>query len=203
MLQCCFGVKQREDREDDQYRKITEEDSNLLNGARPLGSKYSSVEEFLNHRKSFHEDAINLWTNPDDVSHSIEEDDRALYTLLQEKDSCKDSQRREQCEVEIQRIRGERETTLQRWKRVLVDLGFDREADKLLAVHTTVHSGDQSNVEGSQASSLHHRLVEESDIFGQRSTQAVRYTAVLERLLDLDIADSFVTMAIREYPKQL
>lgn len=39
-----------------------------------------------------HGDDINLWTNPDDVTHSIEEDDRALMTLLQENQSCTSSQ---------------------------------------------------------------------------------------------------------------
>ncbi|XP_071826142.1 melanoregulin-like [Apostichopus japonicus] len=198
-MQCCLGFGRKESR-DPPYTKV--EQSGLLVGDTG-SSKYSSVDEFLNHHKAVHSDAINLWTNPDDVTHTLEEDDRVLMTLLQESESCTSSQEREQIEKEVNKIRNERKATQKRWKGILIGLGFDQEADRLLDVHTIVPENDSSNPREVRAPEILRHLVQESNIFGHSSTQAARYIVVLDRLLDLDVADSFLLTAIRQYPKAM
>ncbi|XP_022084580.1 melanoregulin-like, partial [Acanthaster planci] len=157
------------------------------------------VDGVIASRRSATDD-LNLWTNPDDVNHVISEDDRQLSELLDRRRKAFSREEETLLHGKIEEIRKVRKKVQDRWKRVLSELGFVDEQNKLVAVSSVTRTASPNT--SVRAYNLHDKLVRETSIFGDAPTQRHRYAVILDRLLDLDIADDFFEAAHELYPKR-
>ncbi|XP_065494082.1 melanoregulin isoform X2 [Caloenas nicobarica] len=129
----------------------------------------------------------NLWSTPHDVTHTEADDDRVLYNMIVVRNQLdKDSETRKE-------VRS-------RWKHILEDLGFQKEADSLLSVTKLSIISDSQNM--GKARDILLKLSEETNIFPTSWELSERYLFVVDRLIALDAADEFFKMASVVYPKR-
>ncbi|XP_008111804.1 melanoregulin isoform X2 [Anolis carolinensis] len=102
---------------------------------------------------------------------------------------------------DIYTLRQLRREVRNRWKRILEDLGFQKEADTLLSVTKRSIVSDSQNM--SKAREILLKLSEETTIFPTSWELSERYLFVVDRLIALDAADEFFRIASVTYPKRL
>ncbi|XP_072473703.1 melanoregulin [Notamacropus eugenii] len=164
----------------------------LLSGNNP----YSSFGATL-----VRDDEKNLWSIPHDVSHTEADDDRILYNLIVIRNQQpKDSEEWQKLNYDIYTLRRTRKDVRNRWKRILEDLGFQKEADSLLSVTKLSTISDSQNTRKAQEILL--KLAEETTIFPTNWELSERYLFVVDRLIALDAAEEFFKMASVIYPKK-
>nr|XP_012640624.1 melanoregulin [Microcebus murinus] len=160
------------------------------------GNLYSSFGATLAR-----DDEKNLWSIPHDVSHTEADDDRILYNLIVIRNQqSKDSEEWQKLNYDIYTLRQIRREVRNRWKRILEDLGFQKEADSLLAVTKLSTVSDSKNTRKAREMLL--KLAEETTIFPASWELSERYLFVVDRLIALDAAEEFFKIASRTYPKQ-
>ncbi|XP_019493903.1 PREDICTED: melanoregulin [Hipposideros armiger] len=147
------------------------------------------------------DDEKNLWSVPHDVSHTEADDDRILYNLIVIRNQqAKDSEEWQKLNYDIYTLRHIRREVRNRWKRILEDLGFQKEADSLLSVTKLSTISDSKNTRGAREILL--KLAEETTIFPTSWELSERYLFVVDRLIALDAAEEFFKIARRTYPKK-
>ena len=87
-----------------------------------------------------------------------------------------------------------------RWKHILEDLGFQREADSSLSVTKLSTISDSKNTRRAQEILL--RLAEETSIFPTSWELPERSLFVMDHLIALDAVEEFFKIASRTYPKK-
>ncbi|XP_061463701.1 melanoregulin isoform X2 [Rhineura floridana] len=102
---------------------------------------------------------------------------------------------------DIYTLRQMRKEVRNRWKRILEDLGFHKEADTLLSVTKRSIVSDSRNM--SKAYEILLKLSEETTIFPTSWELSERYLFVVDRLIALDAADEFFRIASVTYPKRM
>ncbi|KAH0621715.1 hypothetical protein JD844_023317 [Phrynosoma platyrhinos] len=102
---------------------------------------------------------------------------------------------------DIYTLRQMRREVRNRWKRILEDLGFQKEADTLLSVTKRSIVSDSQNM--SKAREFLLKLSEETTIFPTSWELSERYLFVVDRLIALDAADEFFRIASITYPKRV
>ncbi|KAM7154268.1 melanoregulin [Macrochelys suwanniensis] len=143
----------------------------------------------------------NLWSTPHDMSHTEADDDRILYKLIVVRNQLeKDSEEWQKLNYDIHTLRQIRREVRSRWKRILEELGFQKEADSLLSVTKLSTVNDSQNM--SKAREILLKLSEETNIFPNSWELSERYLFVVDRLIALDAADEFFKMASIAYPKR-
>ncbi|XP_043851211.1 melanoregulin [Dromiciops gliroides] len=164
----------------------------LLSGSNP----YSTFGATL-----VRDDEKNLWSIPHDVSHTEADDDRILYNLIVIRNQQpKDSEEWQKLNYDIYTLRRTRREVRNRWKRILEDLGFQKEADSLLSVTKLSTISDSQNTR--KAREILLKLAEETNIFPTNWELSERYLFVVDRLIALDAAEEFFKMASLIYPKK-
>uniref|UniRef100_A0A8D0W4X9 Melanoregulin n=3 Tax=Suidae TaxID=9821 RepID=A0A8D0W4X9_PIG len=147
------------------------------------------------------DDEKNLWSMPHDVSHTEADDDRILYNLIVIRNQqAKDSEEWQKLNYDIYSLRQIRREVRNRWKGILEDLGFQKEADSLLSVTKLSTISDTKNTRKAREMLL--RLAEETSIFPTGWELSERYLFVVDRLIALDAAEEFFKIASRTYPKK-
>ncbi|XP_054945932.1 melanoregulin isoform X4 [Physeter macrocephalus] len=127
------------------------------------------------------DDEKNLWSVPHDVSHTEADDDRILYNLIVVRNQqAKDSQEWQKLNYDIYTLRQIRREVRNRWKRILEDLGFQKEADSLLSVTKLSTISDSKNTR--KAREILLRLAEETNIFPTSWELSERYLFVVARI---------------------
>ncbi|XP_047576956.1 melanoregulin isoform X2 [Lutra lutra] len=101
---------------------------------------------------------------------------------------------------DIYTLRQIRREVRNRWKRILEDLGFQKEADSLLSVTKLSTISDSKNTR--KAREILLKLAEETSIFPTSWELSERYLFVVDRLIALDAAEEFFKIASRTYPKK-
>ncbi|XP_054334245.1 melanoregulin [Pongo pygmaeus] len=101
---------------------------------------------------------------------------------------------------DIHTLRQIRREVRNRWKRILEDLGFQKEADSLLSVTKLSTISDSKNTRKAREMLL--KLAEETNIFPTSWELSERYLFVVDRLIALDAAEEFFKLARRTYPKK-
>ncbi|OWK53745.1 Melanoregulin [Lonchura striata] len=101
---------------------------------------------------------------------------------------------------DIYTLRQTRKEVRSRWKHILEDLGFQKEADSLLSVTKLSIISDSRNM--SKARDILLKLSEETNIFPTSWELSERYLFVVDRLIALDAADEFFKAASAVYPKR-
>ncbi|KAM9123744.1 melanoregulin [Pangshura tecta] len=143
----------------------------------------------------------NLWSTPHDMSHTEADDDRILYNLIVVRNQLeKDSEEWQKLNYDIYTLRQTRREVRSKWKRILEELGFHKEADSLLSVTKLSIISDTQNM--SKAREILLKLSEETNIFPNGWELCERYLFVVDRLIALDAADEFFKMARIAYPKR-
>lgn len=147
------------------------------------------------------DDEKNLWSMPHDVSHTEADDDRILYNLIVIRNQqAKDSEEWQKLNYDIYTLRQIRREVRNRWKHVLEDLGFQKEADSLLSVTKLSTISDSKNTR--KAREILLKLAEETAIFPTGWELSERYLFVMDRLIALDAAEEFFNIARQNYPKK-
>ncbi|KAF5922608.1 hypothetical protein HPG69_017982, partial [Diceros bicornis minor] len=101
---------------------------------------------------------------------------------------------------DIYALRQIRREVRDRWKRILEDLGFQKEADSLLSVTKLSTMSDSKNTKKAREMLL--KLAEETNIFPTSWELSERYLFVVDRLIALDAAEEFFKIASQAYPKK-
>ncbi|GAB0191809.1 melanoregulin [Grus japonensis] len=136
----------------------------------------------------------NLWSTPHDVTHTEADDDRVLYNMIVVRNQLdKDSEEWQKLNYDIYTLRQTRKEVRSRWKHILEDLGFQKEADSLLSVTKLSIISDSQNM--GKARDILLKLSEETNIFPTSWELSERYLFVVDRLIALDAADEFFKMA--------
>ncbi|XP_066300199.1 melanoregulin-like isoform X2 [Branchiostoma lanceolatum] len=147
------------------------------------------------------DDDLNIWHDPQDRTHMETDEDLELYNLIRRRDECpRGSDEWSHLNFDIHTVRTRRREIRDRWVKILELLGFDdlQEIDNILTV-TAVTKETISQ----RAKDLFSELAVESSIFGVSSTNPTRYLYVLERLIDIDLAQTFAETAKELYPSSL
>uniref|UniRef100_K7GER9 Melanoregulin n=2 Tax=Pelodiscus sinensis TaxID=13735 RepID=K7GER9_PELSI len=135
------------------------------------------------------------------MSHTEADDDRILYNLIVVRNQLeKDSEEWQKLNYDIYALRQIRKEVRSRWKRILEELGFQKEADSLLSVTKLSIISDSQNM--SKAREILLKLCEETNIFPRNWELSERYLFVVDRLIALDAAEEFFKMASVTYPKR-
>ncbi|XP_072730165.1 melanoregulin [Ciconia boyciana] len=143
----------------------------------------------------------NLWSTPHDMTHTEADDDRVLYNMIVVRNQLdKDSEEWQKLNYDIYTLRQIRKEVRSRWKHILEDLGFQKEADSLLSVTKLSIISDSQNM--GKARDILLKLSEETNIFPTSWELSERYLFVVDRLIALDAADEFFKMASVVYPKR-
>uniref|UniRef100_A0A8D2Q0B0 Melanoregulin n=1 Tax=Zosterops lateralis melanops TaxID=1220523 RepID=A0A8D2Q0B0_ZOSLA len=120
----------------------------------------------------------NLWSTPHDVTHTEADDDRVLYNMIVVRNQLdKDSEEWQKLNYDIYTLRQTRKEVRSRWKHILEDLGFQKEADSLLSVTKLSIISDSQNM--SKARDILLKLSEETNIFPTSWELSERYLFVV------------------------
>uniref|UniRef100_A0A8B9QCW8 Melanoregulin n=1 Tax=Apteryx owenii TaxID=8824 RepID=A0A8B9QCW8_APTOW len=106
----------------------------------------------------------NLWSTPHDMTHTEADDDRVLYNMIVVRNQLDtDSEEWQKLNYDIYTLRQTRKEVRGRWKHILEDLGFQKEADSLLSVTKLSIISDSQNM--GKAREILLKLSEETNIF--------------------------------------
>uniref|UniRef100_A0A8C9WQP0 Uncharacterized protein n=1 Tax=Scleropages formosus TaxID=113540 RepID=A0A8C9WQP0_SCLFO len=105
----------------------------------------------------------------------------------------------EKLNYDIHTLKCTRREVSSRWKKILWQMGYQKEADALLAVN---RQSLLTHVEDSpRARELLDELWQESGLFPQGYSTPDKYLLIMDRLVSLDSAEEFVELAKKKYPK--
>ncbi|RXN28038.1 coiled-coil domain-containing protein 108 [Labeo rohita] len=128
------------------------------------------------------------------------ESDAELHAFIKMRNKVdKDTEEWEKLNYDIHTLKYARKEVCTRWKKILLQLGYQREADSLLTVNRQTILSDWDNVE--KARELLRLLSEETGLFPRGLSNSERYVFVMDRLVSLDSAEDFVRLAKEKYPR--
>nr|XP_006636897.2 PREDICTED: melanoregulin-like isoform X1 [Lepisosteus oculatus] len=160
----------------------------------------SSGSDYGSDRKTQRAEDWNLWSSPQDSSHTESDDDRELYNLLIMRNEVdKNTEVWEKLNYDIHTFRYIRREVKARWKKILLKLGFQKEVDTLLSVNKQSTLSDSGNF--TKAREYLSKLLEETSLFPKGCEAQERYLIVMDRLVSLDSAEDFLKLAMKKYPK--
>ncbi|XP_063789236.1 melanoregulin isoform X1 [Pseudophryne corroboree] len=166
------------------------------NEKQPLVNNNNHIQNY----SVIHDDERNLWSSPHDLSHTEAVDDRLLHTWIQTRRQLeKDSEEWQKLNYEIYTLRQARREVRARWRRILEDLGFQKEAESLLSVSKQSTISNPKNMK--KAMDLLLRLTDDTTIFPAGWDLPERYLYIMDRLICLDAVDDFFNIAHKKYPK--
>ncbi|MBN3298885.1 melanoregulin [Amia ocellicauda] len=167
----------------------------------PLRSSPSSGSEYGSDHASLKDEARDLWSPPQDSPPMESNDDKELHTLLMMRSQVdKDTEEWEKLNYDIHTLRYTRREVMARWKKILLQLGFQKEVDSLLSVNKQSILSESGNL--TKARELLLKLTEETSVFPNGCGAQEQYVVVMDRLVSLDSAEEFLKIAKKKYPKK-
>ncbi|XP_037104590.1 melanoregulin-like isoform X2 [Syngnathus acus] len=141
-------------------------------------------------------------TNKRASSSSRRESDRELQAFISMRNQVdKATEEWEQLNYDIHTLRYAKREVRARWKKILLQLGYQSEVDALLYVNNqNDFNQDQEGL--TRATELLTHLLEHTSLFPVGTGHQTRYLYVMDRLVSLDSADDFVRLALEKYPKR-
>ncbi|XP_031714386.1 melanoregulin [Anarrhichthys ocellatus] len=128
--------------------------------------------------------------------------DRELQAFISMRDQAdKATEEWEKLNYDIHSLRYARREVRSRWKKILLQLGYQCEVDALLCVNKQSRFSrdlDQLN----KANELLKQLLDRTSLFPSETEHQSKYLCVMDRLVSLDSAEDFVRLAKEKYPKQ-
>ncbi|XP_041856886.1 melanoregulin-like [Melanotaenia boesemani] len=128
--------------------------------------------------------------------------DRELQAFISMRDQAdKATEEWEKLNYDIHTLRYTRREVRSRWKKILLQLGYQCEVDSLLCVNSQSRfSRDQEHL--NKAADLLKQLLDHTCLFPPGKEHHNRYLYVMDRLVSLDSAEDFVRLAKEKYPKK-
>uniref|UniRef100_H2RSK8 Melanoregulin n=1 Tax=Takifugu rubripes TaxID=31033 RepID=H2RSK8_TAKRU len=128
--------------------------------------------------------------------------DRELQTFISMRDQTDQATEEwEKLNYDIHTLRYARREVRSRWKKILLQLGYQCEVDALLCVSSqSQFSHEEEHL--TKAAELLEQLLDHTSLFPAETGHQSRYLCVMERLVSLDSAEEFVRLAQKKYPKK-
>ncbi|XP_037646316.1 melanoregulin-like [Sebastes umbrosus] len=128
--------------------------------------------------------------------------DRELQAFINMRDQAdKATEEWEKLNYDIYSLRYARREVRSRWKKILLQLGYQCEVDALLCVNKQRRfSRDQEHL--IKATELLKQLLDQTSLFPPETDHQSKYLCVMDRLVSLDSAEDFVRLAKIKYPKK-
>ncbi|KAJ8253008.1 hypothetical protein GJAV_G00208120 [Gymnothorax javanicus] len=124
---------------------------------------------------------------------------RELQALIMMRNQVdKDTEEWEKLNYDIHTLKHTQREVSGRWKKILLQLGYQEEVDRLLMVQRQGTLSDCGNL--AVATELLRTLWVESSLFPAGYSAQDRYVFVMDRLVSLDSAEDFVRLAKEKYP---
>ncbi|XP_051260787.1 melanoregulin-like [Dicentrarchus labrax] len=129
--------------------------------------------------------------------------DRELQAFISMRDQAdKATEEWEKLNYDIHTLRYARREVRSRWKKILLQLGYQCEVDALLCVNRQSRfSRDEEHV--NKVTELLQQLLDHTSLFPPETGHQSRYLHVMDRLVSLDSAEDFVRLAKEKYPKKV
>ncbi|CAK6964390.1 melanoregulin-like [Scomber scombrus] len=126
--------------------------------------------------------------------------DRELQAFINMRDQTdKATEEWEKLNYDIHTLCYARREVRSRWKKILLQLGYQCEVDALLCVNRqSQFSRDQEHL--NRATELLKQLLDHTSMFPKGTGHQNRYLYVMDRLVSLDSAEEFVRLAKEKYP---
>ncbi|XP_051762930.1 melanoregulin-like isoform X2 [Ctenopharyngodon idella] len=180
--------------------ETTEEKDCILRTNMSSGSE-TAVGHKLQDSRSGAEKEGRTWSSTQtSISTTEGESDAELNSFIKMRNKVdKDTEEWEKLNYDIHTLRCAQKEVGTRWKKILLQLGYQKEVDSLLTVNRQTVRSDWENVE--KARELLHIVSEETSLFPRGLSNNKRYVFVMDRLVSLDSAEDFVRLAKEKYPK--
>ncbi|XP_043988530.1 melanoregulin-like isoform X2 [Gambusia affinis] len=143
-----------------------------------------------------------VYSNRADGSLIRSGSDRELQAFINMRDQAdKATEEWEKLNYDIHTLRYARREVRSRWKKILLQLGYQCEVDSLLCVNRQSHFRPNQEHFG-KAADLLKQLLDHTSLFPPRTEHHNRYLYVMDRLVSLDSAEEFIKLAKQKYPKK-
>ncbi|XP_018560350.1 melanoregulin [Lates calcarifer] len=128
--------------------------------------------------------------------------DRELQAFISMRDQAdKATEEWEKLNYDIHTLRYARREVRSRWKKILLQLGYQCEVDALLCVNRESRFS-QDHEHHSKSTELLKQLLDHTSLFPPGTGLQNRYLYVMDCLVSLDSAEDFVRLAKEKYPKK-
>ncbi|XP_073768585.1 melanoregulin-like [Danio rerio] len=167
-----------------------------------VGSNMASVSSFCETPLGHHElqESRSGSEKEERISTTEEESDTELHAFIQMRNKVgKDTEEWEKLNYDIHTLKCARKEVCTRWKKILLQMGYQKEVESLLTVNRQTILSDSENVE--KARELLRTLSEETGIFPRGLSKSESYVFIMDRLVSLDSAEDFVRLAREKYPR--
>ncbi|KAJ8255661.1 hypothetical protein COCON_G00195250 [Conger conger] len=138
-----------------------------------------------------------MWT-PDSVREPQSDGDLHAFIMMRNQVD-KDTEEWEKLNYDIHTLKYAQREVSTRWKKILLQLGYQGEVDRLLRVSRRGTLSHCANLP--VATQLLRTLWAESSLFPTGYCAQDTYLFVMDRLVSLDSANDFVRLAKEKYPK--
>lgn len=128
--------------------------------------------------------------------------DRELQAFINMRDQTdKDTEEWEKLNYDIHTLRYARREVRSRWRKILLQLGYQCEVEALLCVNRQSRLSREQD-HGDRAAELLQQLLDHTSLFPPGTEHLNRYLYVMDRLVSLDSAEDFVRLAKQKYPQK-
>ncbi|KAM9851177.1 melanoregulin [Aulostomus maculatus] len=142
-------------------------------------------------------------TNPPGDPAVRQGSDRELQALISMRDQTDQATEEwEKLNFDIHTLRYTRREIRSRWKKILLQQGYQCEVDALLSVNRQSQRISRDQEQLSRANDLLTWLLDHTSLFPPGTDHHSKYIYVMDRLVSLDSADDFVRLATEKYPKK-
>ncbi|KAM9364875.1 melanoregulin [Pholidichthys leucotaenia] len=133
------------------------------------------------------------------IRHGLDGELQAFISMRDQADEA--TEEWEKLNYDIHTLCYARREVRSRWKKILLQLGYQCEVDALLCVNKqSEFSPDDEHLH--KATELLKQLLDHTSIFPPVTGHQNRYLFIMDRLVSLDSAEDFVRLAIEKYPKK-
>ncbi|XP_077584112.1 melanoregulin [Stigmatopora nigra] len=206
-LCCChFFVKYNREKKKSLLRMNSGQTSNTTKTLKELSGESSDTEEENQFgqeltSRSPRTTAQNQGTNKYVSSPRRRESNRELQAFISMRNQVDQATEEwEQLNFDIHTLCYAKREVRARWRKILLQLGYQSEVDALLYVNKQNYvNRDQESL--TTATALLTQLLENSCLFPPGTGHRTRYLYVMDRLVSLDSAEEFVNLAMEKYPK--
>ncbi|XP_037542264.1 melanoregulin-like [Nematolebias whitei] len=167
-----------------------------------FGPPPSERSLWKNHRSLSRTADLCASSNRPDESSVRRGSDRELQAFISMRDQADQATEEwEKLNYDIHTLCYARREVRHRWKKILLQLGYQCEVDSLLCVNRQSRLGpDQEHL--GKATGLLKQLLDHTSLFPPGTQHHNRYLYVMDRLVSLDSAEEFIRLAKKKYPKK-
>ncbi|XP_030614507.1 melanoregulin [Archocentrus centrarchus] len=167
-----------------------------------FGPPPSKMSQWTNRQSQ--KSTADQWTianrpNDSPIRQGLDGELEALISMRDQTDEA--TEEWEKLNYDIHALRYAKREVRARWKKILLQLGYQCEVDALLCVHKQNRfSRDEEHLK--KATELLAQLLDHTSLFPRGMGHQNQYLCIMDRLVLLDSAEDFVRLAKEKYPKK-